>query len=66
MSERTVEDIRNELASERQALNDDLMRLKSDVRSLTAFVVVGLVIVGFVTFLVGKRRGAQTIWKLVR
>ena len=54
------------MASERQALDDDLKRLKSDVRSLAAFVAVGLVTVGCVTFFLGKRRGAQTIWKLVK
>ena len=66
MSERTAEDIRNELAAERQALNDDLARLKSDVRSLAVFMGVGLAVVGGVTFFVGKRKGAATIWKLVR
>ena len=66
MSERTVEDIRNELAAERQALNDDLSRLKSDVRSLAVFMGVGLAVVGSVTFFVGKRKGAATIWRLVR
>jgi hypothetical protein len=66
MSERTVEDIRNELAAERQALNDDLSRLKSDVRSFALFVGVGLAVVGSVTFFVGKRKGAATIWRLVR
>jgi hypothetical protein len=66
MSERTAEDIRKELAAERQALNDDLARLKSDVRSLAVFMGVGLAVVGGVTFFVGKRKGAATIWKLVR
>ena len=66
MSERTVEDIRNELAAERQALNDDLARLKSDVRSLALFMGVGLAVVGGVTFFVGQRKGAKTIWRLVR
>jgi len=66
MSERTVEVIRSEMATERQALNDDLARLKSDLRSLGVFVVVGLVLVGCVTFFLGKRQGARTIWKLVR
>ena len=66
MSERTAEDIRKELAAERQALNDDLARLKSDVRSLAVFMGVGLAVVGGVTFFVGKRKGAATIWRLVR
>ena len=66
MSERTIEDIRNELTAERQHLNEDLARLKSDVRSLALFMVVGLAVVGLVTWRVGKRRGAGTVWKLVK
>ena len=66
MSERTAEDIRNELAAERQHLDDDLARLKSDVRSLALFMVVGLVVVGLVTWRLGKRKGAGTVWKLVK
>jgi hypothetical protein len=66
MSERSVEDIRNDLAVERQRLNDDLVRLKSDVRSLAVFMVAGLVVVGLVTWRVGKRKGAGAVWKLVK
>jgi hypothetical protein len=66
MSERTVEDIRNELTAERQHLNEDLDRLKSDVRSLALFMVGGLAVVGLVTWRVGKRKGAGTVWKLVK
>ena len=66
MSERTVDDIRNEMAAERQLLDDDLKRLKSDLRSLAAFVVAGLVVVALVTWLLGKRSGAQAVWKLVK
>ena len=66
MSERTVEDIRNELTAERQHLNEDLARLKSDVRSLALFMVVGLAVVGVVTWRLGKRKGAGAVWKLVK
>ena len=66
MSERTVEDIRNELTAERQHLNEDLVRLKSDVRSLALFMVVGLAVVGLVTWRLGKRKGAGAVWKLVK
>jgi hypothetical protein len=66
MSERTVEDIRTEMVAERQRLDDDLNRLKSDLRSLAVFVVAGLIVVGLVTWLLGKRSGAQTVWKLVK
>ena len=66
MSERTVEDIRNEMAAERKSLDDDLKRLKSDLRSLAVFMSAGLVVVAFVTCRLGKRKGAQTMWKLVK
>jgi hypothetical protein len=66
MSERTVEDIRTEMVAERQRLDDDLKRLKSDLRSLGIFVAAGLVVVAFVTWRVGKRKGAQTVWTLVK
>lgn len=66
MSERTAEDIRNELAAERQRLDGDLARLKSDVRSLALFMVAGLVVVGLVTWRLGKRKGAGAVWKLVK
>lgn len=66
MSERTVEDIRNEMAAERQALDDDLKTLKSDLRSLGIFTVAGLAVIALVTWRVGKRRGAETAWKLVK
>ena len=66
MSERTVEVIRDEMAAERQSLDADLIRLKSDARSLGIFAVAGLLIVAFVTWRLGKRKGAATVWKLVK
>ena len=66
MSERTVEDIRKEMAAERQRLDDDLARLKSDVRSLGIFAGAGLNVIALVTWRLGKRRGAATAWKLVK
>jgi len=66
MSERTVEVIRDEMAAERQRLDADLIRLKSDARSLGIFAVAGLLIVAFVTWRLGKRKGAATVWKLVK
>lgn len=66
MSERSVEDIRNEIAAERQHLNDDLAALRSELRSLALVVVAGLVVVALVTWFAGRRKGAQTVWKLVK
>ena len=66
MSERTVEGIRKEMAAERQGLDDDLARLKSDVRSLGIFAAAGLIVIALVTWRLGKRKGAATVWKLVK
>ena len=66
MSERTVEDIRKEMAAERQGLDDDLARLKSDVRSLGIFAAAGLIVIALVTWRLGKRKGAATVWTLVK
>ena len=66
MSERTVEDIRKEMAAERQGLDADLARLKSDVRSLGIFAAGGLIVIALVTWRLGKRKGAATVWKLVK
>jgi hypothetical protein len=66
MSDRTAEDIRTELAAERERLNDDLTRLKSDLRALAGFMAAGLVVVALVTWFLGKRRGAQAVWRLVK
>ena len=66
MSERTVEDIRKEMAAERQRLDADLARLKSDVRSLGIFAGAGLIVIALVTWRLGKRKGAATVWTLVK
>ena len=59
MSERTVEDIRNEMVAERQRLDNDLKRLKSDLRSLGIFMAAGLIVVALITWRLGKRKSAQ-------
>jgi hypothetical protein len=65
MSERTPEEIRMEIAAERQALGEDLSKLQSEIRSLAVFVTAGLVVVGLVSWRRGRRKGAETVWKLV-
>ena len=54
------------MAAERKRLDDDVVRLKSDVRSLGIFAVAGLIIVALVTWRLGKRKGAAAVWKLVK
>jgi len=66
MSERTPEAIRMEIAAERQALDEDLSNLQSEIRSLAVFVAAGLVVVGLVSWRRGKRKGTETVWKLVK
>jgi hypothetical protein len=66
MSEqRTAEDIRSDIAAERQRLDADLDALQAEVRSLVPFVVGGLAVVALVTFRKGTRAGLRTIWRLV-
>jgi hypothetical protein len=55
-----------EIAAERHALDDDLSKLQSEIRSLAVFAAAGLVVVGLVTWRAGKRKGAGTVWKLVK
>ena len=66
MSERTPEEIRAEIAAERQALDEDLSNLQSEIRSLAVFVAAGLVVVGLVSWRTGRRKGAETVWKIVK
>ena len=66
MSERTVEEIRAEIADERQRLNDDLTALRSEIRSLGVLVAVGLGVVALVTWRKGSREGVAAVWKLVK
>ena len=66
MSERTVEEIRTEISTERQRLNDDLTALQSEIRSLGVLVAAGLVVVALVAWRKGSRKGVATLWKFVR
>ena len=66
MSERTVEELRTEIAAERQRLNDDLTALQSEIRSLGVLVAAGLVVVALVAWRNGSRKGVATVWKLVK
>ena len=66
MSERTVEEIRTEIAAERQRLNDDLTALQSEIRSLAVLVAAGLVVVALVTWRKGSREGVTAVWRLIR
>jgi hypothetical protein len=66
MSERTPEQIRLQIAAERQLLDEDLSRLQSEIRSLALTAAAGVVVVGLVSLLVSKRKAAVMVWKLMR
>ena len=64
MSERSAEDVRREIATEREALAGDLDVLHGQARSLLPVVVVGAIAL----VLLSKRRyvraGIRLLWKL--
>ncbi len=64
MSDRSVEEIRREIASERQGLDNDLDVLRGQVRTLLPVVVAGVIAV--VVFSRGKylKPGVKVLWKL--
>jgi hypothetical protein len=66
MSERSADTIRAEIAAERQLLEEDISRLQSEIRSVAVFAAAGLVVVGLVTWRMGKRKGARAIWQIVK
>lgn len=65
MPERTAEDIRREIAAERQGLADDLDVLHAEARSLAPVAVAGAV--GLVLLSQRKRiaSGVRFLWRLV-
>ena len=66
MSEkRGAEEIRKEIATERQLLDADLYALQSEVRSLVPVVAAGLAVVALVTFRKSTKAGLRMIWKLI-
>jgi hypothetical protein len=65
MSEKgSVDEVRKEIAAERQRLNDDLDALQAELRSLVPVVAAGLAVVGLVTFRKSARAGLRMMWRL--
>ena len=56
MPERTVADIRQEIAAERQRLDDNLTALEGELLSGVPFVVGGLVAATALVFAMARRR----------
>ena len=65
MPERGAEEIRKEIAAERQGLDSDLDQLQSELRSLAPFVIGGLALVALVTLRKGAMKGARMVWRLI-
>ena len=66
MSEkRGTAEIREEIAAERQRLDDDLSALQAEIRSLVPVVVAGLAVVALVTFRKKTTAGVRMIWRLI-
>ncbi len=66
MSEkRGAEEIRKEIAAERQGLDADLDALQAELRSLVPVVAAGLAVVALVTFRKSTRAGLRMMWRLL-
>ncbi len=66
MSEsRGTEQIRTEIAAERQRLDADLNALQAEVRSLVPVVAAGLAVVALVTFRKSAGAGLRMIRRLI-
>jgi hypothetical protein len=66
MSEkRRAEEIRAEIAAERQGLDADLSALQAELRSLVPLVAAGLAVVALVTFRKSATAGLRMIWRLM-
>jgi hypothetical protein len=66
MSEkRGPDEVRKEIAAERERLDTDLNALQSELRSLVPLVVAGLALVALVTFRKSATAGLRMIWRLV-
>ncbi len=66
MSEqRGPEDVRREIAAERERLDADLNALKADLRSLVPFLAAALALVALVTFRRSMTAGLRMIWRIL-
>ena len=65
MPDRSVEEIRLEIASERRALAADLDALHDEVRSVVPFAVGTLIAVALLSNEKRLRSGVKLLWKLL-
>ena len=65
MSERTIEQIRVEIAEERRRLDDDIEALHAELRSFVPYVIAGVVALAVFPGGKGLRSGARLVWRLL-
>jgi hypothetical protein len=64
MAERGTAEIRQEMAVERQRLDEAREGLQAELRSLVPVAIIGLVVLGAITARVGIRAGVAMVRKL--
>ncbi len=64
MADRTADQIRLEIAAERQRLVDDVAELKRDARTTIPVAIAALVVLAVLTRGSGLTRAGKLLWKL--
>ena len=64
MAERTADQIRLEIAGERQRLVDDVAELKREARTTIPVAIAALVVLAVLTRGSGLTRAGKLLWKL--
>jgi hypothetical protein len=62
---RGAEEIRAEIAAERERLDAGLTALQGEIRSLVPLVAAGLALVALVAFRKSARAGLRLMWRLI-
>jgi hypothetical protein len=65
MSERTIEQIRLEIAEERRRLEVDIDALQAEIRSFVPYVIAGVVTLAVFTGGKGLKTGLRVVWRLL-
>jgi len=65
MSDRTAEQIRTDIAAERQRLDQDLDAFQAEVRSFVPYLIAFVAALAVLTGGKGLRAGFRLIWKLL-
>jgi hypothetical protein len=65
MSERTIEQIRGDIADERRQLEDEIDALQAELRSFVPYVIAGVVALALFTGGKGLKTGTRVVWRLL-